>query len=38
VVISTLTIIEAAHRRTDRTRLAWLLAGLRIAPAGDEET
>lgn len=37
VVISALTIIEAAHRRTDRARLAWILSGVRIVPIGDEE-
>jgi hypothetical protein len=37
VVISALTIIEAAHRRTDKARLAWVLSGTRIVPVGDEE-
>jgi predicted nucleic acid-binding protein len=37
VVISALTIIEAAHRRTDKARLAWVLSGVRIVPVGDEE-
>lgn len=37
VVISALTIIEAAHRRTDRARLAWILSGTRIVHIGDEE-
>ncbi|MFF7652779.1 DNA-binding protein [Streptomyces sp. NPDC007983] len=37
VVISALTIIEAAHRRTDKARLAWLLSGMRIVHIGDEE-
>ncbi|MEU1692448.1 PIN domain-containing protein [Streptomyces hirsutus] len=37
VVISALTIIEAAHRRTDKARLAWVLSGVRIVPIGDEE-
>jgi hypothetical protein len=37
VVISALTIIEAAHSRTDRARLAWVLSGLRIVHIGDEE-
>jgi hypothetical protein len=37
VVISALTIIEAAHRGTDKARLAWVLSGLRIAHIGDEE-
>jgi hypothetical protein len=37
VVISALTIIEAAHRRTDRARLAWVLSGTRIVHIGDEE-
>ncbi|MET7485090.1 DNA-binding protein [Streptomyces sp. NPDC005538] len=36
-VISALTIIEAAHRRTDKARLAWILSGVRIAHIGDEE-
>ncbi|TKA00877.1 DNA-binding protein [Actinacidiphila oryziradicis] len=36
-VISALTIIEAAHRRTDKARLAWVLSGVRIVPVGDEE-
>ena len=30
VVISALTIIEAAHSRTDKARLSWVLSGLRI--------
>ncbi|MDT0308426.1 DNA-binding protein [Streptomyces sp. DSM 44917] len=37
VVISALTIIEAAHRRTHPARLAWLLSGLRVEPVGDEQ-
>ncbi|MDX3230073.1 DNA-binding protein [Streptomyces sp. ME19-01-6] len=37
VVISALTIIEAAHRRTDKARLAWILSGMRIVHIGDEE-
>jgi predicted nucleic acid-binding protein len=37
VVISALTIIEAAHRRTDRARLNWILSGMRIVPVGDHE-
>ncbi|WP_326753602.1 DNA-binding protein [Streptomyces hirsutus] len=37
VVISALTIIEAAHGRTDKARLAWVLSGVRIVPIGDEE-
>ena len=37
VVISALTIIEAAHRRTEKARLAWVLSGVRIVPIGDEE-
>ncbi len=37
VVISALTIIEAAHRRTDRPRLARVLSGTRIVPVGDED-
>ncbi|MBC3843011.1 DNA-binding protein [Streptacidiphilus sp. 4-A2] len=37
VVISALTIIEAAHGRIDRARLAWVLSGLRIVHIGDEE-
>jgi hypothetical protein len=37
VVISALTIIEAAHSRTDTARLAWVLSGLRIVHIGDEE-
>lgn len=37
VVISALTIIEATHRRTDRTRLAWVLSGIRIVDVGDDE-
>ncbi|MBF6349026.1 DNA-binding protein [Nocardia flavorosea] len=30
VVVSALTIIEATHRKTNRTRLNWLLSGIRI--------
>nr|WTB32331.1 DNA-binding protein [Streptomyces sp. NBC_00830] len=37
VVVSALTIIEAAHGRTDRARLAWVLSGVRIVHIGDEE-
>lgn len=37
VVISALTIIEAAHRRTDKARLSWILSGMRIVHVGDEE-
>jgi hypothetical protein len=37
VVISALTIIEAAHSRTDPARLAWILSGVRIVHVGDEE-
>ncbi|MER7044355.1 PIN domain-containing protein [Streptomyces jumonjinensis] len=37
VVICALTIIEAVHARTDKTRLSWLLSGLRVVPVGDEE-
>jgi hypothetical protein len=37
VVISALTITEAAHGRTDQARLRWLLSGLRIVHVGDEE-
>jgi hypothetical protein len=36
-VISALTIIEAAHGRIDRARLAWVLSGLRVVHIGDEE-
>lgn len=32
-----LTIIEAVNRRTDKTRLAWVLSGGRIVHIGDEE-
>ncbi|MFF1867599.1 DNA-binding protein [Kitasatospora herbaricolor] len=37
VVISALTIIEAAHGRIDQARLRWILSGLRIVQVGDEE-
>lgn len=37
VVISALTIIETAHRRTDKARLAWILSGVRIVHIGEEE-
>ena len=37
VVISAITIIEAAHSRTDKARPAWVLSGLRIVHIGDEE-
>ena len=36
-VISALTIIEAVHARTHKTRLNWVLSGLRVIPVGDEE-
>ncbi|MEU0875518.1 DNA-binding protein [Nocardia brasiliensis] len=35
VVISALTIIEAAHRKTDRARLSWLLSALRVESVDD---
>ncbi|MFJ7066421.1 PIN domain-containing protein [Streptomyces sp. NPDC101115] len=37
VVVCALTVIEAVHARTDRARVAWLLSGLRVVPAGEEE-
>src|SRR5258708_4904767 len=37
VAISALTIIEAAHSRTDKARLSWVLSGLRIVHIGAEE-
>ncbi|MEO3790917.1 DNA-binding protein [Nonomuraea sp. B10E15] len=37
VLINALTIVEATHRHTDQTRLAWLLSGLRISPVSDKE-
>ncbi|OKI24550.1 PIN domain-containing protein [Streptomyces sp. CB03911] len=37
VVISALTIIEAAHGHIDQARLRWILSGLRIVQVGDEE-
>ncbi|MGW3110752.1 DNA-binding protein [Streptomyces sp. NPDC001091] len=37
VVICALTIIEAVHARTNKSRLSWLLSGLRVIPVGDEE-
>lgn len=37
VVISALAIIEAVHARTNKSRLNWLLSGLRVVPVGDEE-
>lgn len=37
VVISSLTIIEAVHARTNKSRLNWVLSGLRVVPVGDEE-
>ncbi|MFZ4191149.1 DNA-binding protein [Streptomyces pseudogriseolus] len=37
VVISALTIIEAVHACTDKSRLNWVLSGLRVVPVGDEE-
>ncbi|MEV0177652.1 PIN domain-containing protein [Streptomyces sp. NPDC050803] len=37
VVISALTIIEAVRARTNRSRLDWVLSGLRVIPVGDEE-
>ena len=36
-VISALTIIEAVHARTHKSRLNWVLSGLRVVPAGEEE-
>ncbi|MER6332751.1 DNA-binding protein [Streptomyces sp. NPDC001034] len=38
VVISALTIIEAVHARTNKSRLNWVLSGLRVVPVvGDED-
>ncbi|MFJ3883554.1 DNA-binding protein [Streptomyces sp. NPDC090077] len=37
VVISALTIIEAAHARTNKARLNWILSGVRVIPVGEEE-
>lgn len=37
VVISALTIIEAVHARSDKSRLSWVLSGLSVIPVGDEE-
>ncbi|MFI2508011.1 PIN domain-containing protein [Streptomyces sp. NPDC018972] len=37
VVISALTVIEAAHRLTEKARLARILSGVRIVHIGDEE-
>jgi predicted nucleic acid-binding protein len=37
VVISALTIIEVVHVRTNKSRLNWVLSGLRVVPVGDEE-
>ncbi|MFF3691991.1 DNA-binding protein [Streptomyces sp. NPDC002221] len=37
VVISALTIIEAVHTHTNKSRLDWVLSGLRVVPVGDEE-
>ena len=36
VVISSLTIIEALHARTNTSRLNWVLSGLRVVPVGEE--
>lgn len=35
VVVSALTVIEAAHAETNRARLSWLLSGIRIEPVDD---
>ncbi|MGE7388091.1 DNA-binding protein [Streptomyces sp. NPDC004126] len=37
VVISALTIVEAVHARTNKTRLNWILSGVRVIPVGEEE-
>ncbi|EFL16609.1 conserved hypothetical protein [Streptomyces sp. C] len=37
VVISALTISEAVHGRTNKTRLNWILSGVRVIPVGEEE-
>lgn len=37
VVSCSLTIIEAVHARTNKSRLRWLLSGLRVTSVGDEE-
>ena len=36
-VISALTIIEAVHARTPKSRLNWVLSGVRVIPVGDED-
>ncbi|MGW5438666.1 DNA-binding protein [Nocardia asteroides] len=35
VVVSALTVIEAAHAKTNRARLSWLLSGMRIEPVDE---
>ncbi|GAA0340445.1 DNA-binding protein [Streptomyces olivoreticuli] len=37
VVICALTVIEAVHARTDKSRLGWVLSGLRVVAVGEEE-
>lgn len=36
-VICALTVIEAVHARTDKSRLGWVLSGLRVVAVGEEE-
>lgn len=37
VVISALTIIEATHNGTNRTRLGWALSGMRVVQVTEED-
>jgi hypothetical protein len=37
VLISSLAIIEAVPARTNKSRLSWVLSGLRVAPVSGEE-
>lgn len=36
-VISALTIVEAVPARTNKSRLNWVLSGVRVIPVGEEE-
>lgn len=38
VLVSVLTIVEAAHGKTDMARLKWVLSRLRVEPVSQEDS
>ncbi|GAA2412870.1 hypothetical protein GCM10010420_47870 [Streptomyces glaucosporus] len=38
VLVSVLTVVEAAHGKTDIARLNWVLSRLRVEPVGQEDS